>query len=185
MQFTVEQGFNASAEVAAAANFPHIRLFTAGEVPSLAPLTELDAKAGVAQPWSVASPASVGGGNWSHFSAVRRAPFCLAIICCQISHTYMYLQVCWFFGRETYLKQNYPIGLIASDWGGTRDEAWMDAASLSACNTSNTKVSSENSPLVATEERSATQKISPEQGSVLFNGMVHPFIRTTIYGAIW
>ncbi len=97
----------------------------------------------------------------------------------------MYLQVCWFFGRETYLKQNYPIGLIASDWGGTRDEAWMDAASLSACNTSSTKVSSENSPLFATEERSATQKISPEQGSVLFNGMVHPFIRTTIYGAIW
>eukprot|EP01052_Picozoa_sp_SAG31_P004231 SAG31_NODE_174_length_21353_cov_23.387974_1_plen_204_part_00 len=70
MQFTVDNGFNASAEVAAAANFPNIRLFTAGNVPSLTPLTELAAKGGVAQPWSIASPASVGGGNWTHFSAV-------------------------------------------------------------------------------------------------------------------
>ena len=79
MQFTVDQAFNASAEVAAAANFPHIRLFTAANVPSLTPLTELAAN------------------------------------------------------------------------GVDRSEI----------------------------------KISPEQGSVLFNGMVHPFIRTTIYGAIW
>ena len=51
MEFTVDRGFNASAEVAAAADFPHIRLFTAGNIPSLAPLTELAAKGGVAQPW--------------------------------------------------------------------------------------------------------------------------------------
>ncbi len=61
----------------------------------------------------------------------------------------------------------------------------MDQTSLKACNTStgDEESTGENEPRVAIEERS--QKISPEQGSVLFNGMVHPFIRTTIYGAIW
>ena len=67
MAFTVDSAFNASAEVAAAAHYPHIRLFTAAEVASNVSLVELHA---VAQPWSVASPASVGGNNWTYFSAI-------------------------------------------------------------------------------------------------------------------
>lgn len=62
----------------------------------------------------------------------------------------------------------------------------MDQASLKACNTSTVSenVTSEHETSLANEARSGIG-ISPEQGSVLFNGMVHPFIRTTIYGAIW
>ena len=67
MQFTVDQAFNASAEVAAAADFPYIRLFTAALISSNTPLNQL---AGVEQSWSVASPNAVGGGNWSYFSAI-------------------------------------------------------------------------------------------------------------------
>lgn len=92
MQFTVDSAFNATAEVAAAANFPYIRLFSAALFASSTPLDELES---VMQPWSVASPAAVGGGNWSYFSAM-----------------------CWFYGRDIYQELDYPIGLIDTDWGG-------------------------------------------------------------------
>ena len=63
----------------------------------------------------------------------------------------------------------------------------MDQASLEACNTSAAakNPTSESEASLDNETWSEPRKISPEQGSVLFNGMVHPFIRTTIYGAIW
>ena len=92
MQFTVLQGFNATAEIAAAANFPFIRLFTAALISSNTPENQL---LGIEQPWSVASPAAIGNGNWSYFSAV-----------------------CWFYGRDIFEKLNYPIGMIDTDWGG-------------------------------------------------------------------
>ena len=76
MQFTVSQAFNATKEIAAAADFPDIRLFTAALVNSSVPLMEL---ASIEEPWSVASPASVGGKQWTYFSAT-----------------------CWFFGRDLY-----------------------------------------------------------------------------------
>ena len=67
MQFTVSQAFNATAEIAAAVDFPYIRLFTASLISSNTPLNQL---AGVEQNWTAASPASVGGGDWTVFSAV-------------------------------------------------------------------------------------------------------------------
>ncbi len=97
MQFTVDQAFNATAEVAAAADFPYIRLFTAAMIASNTPLVEL---AQVEEPWSVASPTAVGGGNWTYFSAM-----------------------CWFYGRDIFEELNYPVGMIATDWVGYYDES--------------------------------------------------------------
>ena len=48
MAFTVPSAFNASAEIKAAAHYPHIRLFTAADVASNTSLVELGA---VLQPW--------------------------------------------------------------------------------------------------------------------------------------
>jgi hypothetical protein len=44
-----------------------------------------------------------------------------------------YSAVCWLYGK--YLSQhfNYPIGLVDTDWGGTRIEAWSSPDALSAC----------------------------------------------------
>lgn len=98
MQFTVDQGFNASAE-AAAANDPKyssIRVMTVGtSKASGSPLTQFHE---VAQNWTAVSSAAIGAGNWSAFSAV-----------------------CWFFARDVFdgLNGTVPLGMISSNWGGT------------------------------------------------------------------
>lgn len=125
------QVFNASEEEALADKYPNIRLFTAALVASDTPEQELLA---VEQKWSVAnssefslslslsflltpfslpaisSPESVGGGNWTYFSAT-----------------------CWFYGRTIYDVVQYPIGLVDTDWGGTPVEAWSSPDALAKC----------------------------------------------------
>jgi sialate O-acetylesterase len=108
MQMTVDSVYNASAEVAAAANYPNVRLFTVGQ--STVSDKPLDEFATIEQLWSVASPDSVGGGNWSYFSAA-----------------------CWFFGKNLYDNLQIPIGLISSNWGGTIIQTWMSPDALAKC----------------------------------------------------
>jgi sialate O-acetylesterase len=67
MQFTVSSAFNASAEIAAA-NYPNIRIFTVGDgTTSKVPLNDL---ATVLQNWTAVTPASIGGPEFSYFSAI-------------------------------------------------------------------------------------------------------------------
>jgi sialate O-acetylesterase len=137
MQFTVPQALNASAEIEAANGFPSIRVMTVGQgTTSNEPLSQL---ATIEQVWAEASAASIGGGNWTHFSAV-----------------------CWFFGRDLYtaLGGAVPIGLISSNWGGTRIQAWSSPTALKVCNTSAEAVG-----------------VTPNQNdpSVLWNAMIVPF----------
>ena len=54
---------------------------------------------------------SVGGADWSYFSAL-----------------------CWMFGRRLYEQYGIPIGLISSNYGGTRVEAWSSPETNSRCN---------------------------------------------------
>ena len=41
--------------------------------------------------------------------------------------------VCWLYGKNLYKKLKYPIGLVASDWGGTAVEVWSSLDSLRRC----------------------------------------------------
>eukprot|EP00729_Bicosta_minor_P006043 gene6043-14072_t len=201
MQFTVASGFNASAEIAAAAAYPHVRLFTVADMANNVSQVELEA---VLQPWSLASPKTVGLGNWSAFSAV-----------------------CWFYGKELADTLGYPIGLIDSSWGGTRDEAWMDPEARALCNAtagargggggegedgaeraagaaeriiSAGNIVGNNDDVVVSSNNAADNgdvakypwshrnvggNVGPNTASALWNSMVHPFLRTAIYGAIW
>ena len=115
MQYTVSQALNATLEIAAADNYPNIRLFTVGQ--SSTSNVELDYFASVRYQWDKASSRNVGGIQdnqqdrpWSQFSAV-----------------------CWFYGKELYDQKQIPIGLVSSNWGGTTVEAWSSSSALAEC----------------------------------------------------
>jgi len=108
MQMTVIDIFNGATEIANAGNYPKIRFFSAALRDSASPVEEL---LGVAQPWSVASPSSIGGPSYWYASAV-----------------------CWLYGRMIHTAlNNRPIGLIATSWGGTVIELWMPPQALIDC----------------------------------------------------
>ena len=56
------------------------------------------------------SPESLNGQAWGYFSAV-----------------------CWLYGRRLYESLGYPIGLIATDYGGTPVKAWSSPDALKVC----------------------------------------------------
>ncbi|KAM4627989.1 sialate O-acetylesterase isoform 2-T2 [Polymixia lowei] len=75
--------------------------------------------------------------------------------------------VCWLFGRYMNDNLKYPIGLVESCWGGTPVESWSSSRALHQCGLDGTEESSKGS------------------NSVLWNAMIHPFLKMTIKGAIW
>ncbi|CAH1270682.1 SIAE [Branchiostoma lanceolatum] len=175
MAFTVKYASNDSAEIARAADYPHVRLFTADMVASDSPLYDLRA---IMQPWAVASPESISGPphsglgmHWGYFSAV-----------------------CWFFGRDLYDSIAVPIGLVVSAWGGTAIEAWSPPEVIKTCNftTSGTERMDNvpkpvsNSLLFGEASWEADIIVGERQNnSALWNAMIHPFLNMTMKGVIW
>ena len=41
--------------------------------------------------------------------------------------------MCWMYGRRLYDQYGIPIGLISSNYGGTRVEAWSSSQTISRC----------------------------------------------------
>jgi len=150
-EFPVANAFNASDEVAAGSLYSNrIRLYTVGQNMSNTPLVELLP----AKPWCNQGICGQIPQNWSLPSTETLPSFSA---------------ICWFFGRELSDKLGYPIGLISSNWGGTRDEAWITNESAHTCNVT-----------FGDHWDSGENRVS-----VLYNGMVAPLMRTTIFGVIW
>lgn len=84
-----------SAEEIANADHPGIRLLLVKRDWEGHPTNDIDGA------WKLCTPQTVTEGGWNGFSAVA-----------------------YFFGRELNQKLGVPVGLIESDWGGTRIESW-------------------------------------------------------------
>jgi sialate O-acetylesterase len=78
----------------------------------------------------------------------------------------------YFFGELLQEMLGVPVGLIVTSWGGSKAEAWMNAEALKS-------FPEINIPVEVPEQR-------PHQtATILYNGMIHPFIDYHIKGAIW
>jgi sialate O-acetylesterase len=104
--------------------------------------------------WALADPKSIGG--WT--------------------------AVGYFFGRDLHERLKVPVGLIQSDWGGTRAEAWTSPEALASSERYQAEIASFRK---RTEDSSQTGKINPNDPSALYNGMISPLLSYRIKGAIW
>eukprot|EP01114_Cavostelium_apophysatum_P010635 TRINITY_DN2460_c0_g1_i1.p1 TRINITY_DN2460_c0_g1~~TRINITY_DN2460_c0_g1_i1.p1 ORF type:complete len:532 (+),score=69.97 TRINITY_DN2460_c0_g1_i1:159-1598(+) len=156
MQFTVSDVFNASEAIADAQNYPNIRIFTVGQ--ATISQTPLENFATIEQNWTVASSASVGGADWTFFSAT-----------------------CWFYGVQLSKTYDIPIGLISTNWGGTYIQAWSSPAANAVCN------QDEDFEVPKDQQKmsSIKRQLNPNQPSVLWNAMVVPLLNMRVKGAIW
>jgi sialate O-acetylesterase len=103
-QFSVSGALNATEEIADAINHPLLRLFTVGQGGGMSDTVPLTNFSSIEQNWTVASPTSVGNGDFTFFSAL-----------------------CYFFGRDLQMalgEPTVPIGLVSSNWGGTCLSSW-------------------------------------------------------------
>lgn len=165
MEMTVKMSFNAEEAYEDAPNHPDMRLFSISHNEQDTDRWDDLTPEIVQLPWSAPNATTLGrdAPDWSFFSAA-----------------------CWYFGVGLHRRINVPIGLISTSWGGTIIEAWSDPDVYTVdCPNDNSEFNYEN--LYNPDSNYYTNDVGGpnEHRSSLWNGMLYPFIRTTIKGAIW
>jgi len=82
--------------------------------------------------------------------------------------------VAYFFGRKLHQEIDVPIGLISTNWGGTRIEPWTPPVGFEAVE------AVKNIPQSINRE-----EFNHGTPTTLYNGMVHGLVPFGIKGAIW
>jgi sialate O-acetylesterase len=85
--------------------------------------------------------------------------------------------VAYYFARDLQKALGVPVGIIHSSWGGTLAEAWTSREALAA--------NPELKMLIPQKYFIDKDKPNPNQGTVLFNGMIEPLLPYAIKGVIW
>lgn len=79
----------------------------------------------------------------------------------------------YFFGKILYEQLHVPIGLVNISYGGSPVEAFMDENTLKSF------------PEIKVPAKTDTNKLNNKTATVLYNGMLRPFLGYTIKGCIW
>jgi sialate O-acetylesterase len=88
----------------------------------------------------------------------------------------------YFFGRALQSELDIPIGLIGTNWGGTRVEPWTSAQTLNTLPDMREWVARVQS---AKDDPELAKKIHQNDPTTLYNGMIAPLQPFAIRGAIW
>jgi len=90
----------------------------------------------------------------------------------------------YFFGRELEQNIKVPIGLVGTNWGGTRIEPWTPITGFEQV--PNLKDYVENLKQIADAKVKGEKGPGPKGGAVkIYNGMVHGLTPLSVRGAIW
>ena len=87
----------------------------------------------------------------------------------------------YFFGRNLQSQLNVPIGLIGSNWGGTRIEPWTPPSGFQSV----AALKSISDQLETFPAKNAKGQINHQSPLALYNGMIHPLLPYRIRGALW
>src|SRR6185437_6218895 len=95
--------------------------------------------------------------------------------------------VAYFFGAELHAALKQPVGLIESEWGGTRAEAWLPKATFDALKLPYepqwTQLWLHPQPDAKTK---APGKVRPyEAPSTIYNAMIAPIAGYAMRGVVW
>lgn len=86
----------------------------------------------------------------------------------------------YYFGRHLMQELDVPIGLIGSNWGGTRIEPWTPPAGFESVEVAGVSGNLDQFP-----EKNDAGQINHQSALALYNGMISPLVPYTIRGAIW
>lgn len=87
----------------------------------------------------------------------------------------------YYFARYLHKELNVPIGLIGSNWGGTRIEPWTPPAGFQAVPAlSNIAENLDKFP-----QKNDQGQINHQTPLALYNGMIAPLVPYALRGAIW
>jgi len=84
----------------------------------------------------------------------------------------------YFFGRRLQQELNVPVGLVGSNWGGTRIEPWTSPAGFESV----PELKAIADQVGAYNE---TTKVGGSSPSAIYNAMVHPLAPFAMRGGIW
>jgi len=84
----------------------------------------------------------------------------------------------YYFGRHLHKELNVPIGLIGSNWGGTRIEPWTPPVGFKS-------VPALKKNFADKLDQFASAKPGRGTPSHMYNAMIHPLLPYTIKGALW
>ena len=87
----------------------------------------------------------------------------------------------YYFARHLQAELDVPVGLIGSNWGGTRIEPWTPPVGFHQV----PALKSISEKLADYPIKNASGAIDPQSPLALYNGMIHPLLPYGIRGALW
>lgn len=123
-------------------------------------------------------------------------------VVCTPENIKLFSAVAYIFGRKIHLDTGYPVGIIASSFGGTRVEAWTKSSVIEGNPLYSTPAVNINRPPASTSTNTQKPPVTRQQiprmsearmeqfkmmmsPSVMWNGMINPIRSYTIKGVLW